>query len=321
MHYAAKMSKIDRLHLWMHLINVFSVFFLLAMTGLKYLGLDVDDSFLSRKYEYIHSIEPFIPESLLSLIGTFVGDSLPVQTVKLGSFTLYFPGVAVECILGTLQGILLGMDLLRTPRQGNYQTPALPATALFLYAGMCITAFPIHCLKDIAMFDIRSGSVIATSLQWVDTWCTSCVPPIALLALLVENGLAEPSYERFVPWILLFSAVLTWFGAFLPNRWITFTLHALSQFIFIVPFVYLTTKRSKQLDCTHGLAISKFGKYRTILGVYCVAASIAILSIMTEGSFCPLASVFLVSRIAIVQYWSYSRSQTDCKCANKCKDD
>jgi hypothetical protein len=65
----------------------------------------------------------------------------------------------------------------------------------------------------------------------------------------------------------------------------------------------------------------KFGKYGAILGVYCIAAFVAILSIMTEGSFCPLASIFLVSRIATVYYWAYSKSQTKCHCVNKEKAD
>lgn len=311
------MNTNDPLFRWMQAINVSSLLLLLTPSVLR--SFVSIDSFLSRRHEYIHSIEPFIPGNLLDMVS--FGDSLPVQTIQLGWVTLYFPGVALECILGTLQGGWLGMNLWNTPRQGNYQTPALPATALFLYAIMCITAFPIHCLKDITVFDIRSHSLVARSLQWADTFCTSSVPPIALLAGLIESGLAEPSSERFVPLILCVNAVLTWFGAFAPNRWITFTLHALFQFIFIIPLVYFTTRRTEQLDCNHGLIIMKRGKYPAILGVYCVAASIAILSIMTEGSFCPLAAIFLVSRIAIVQYWQYCKSQAECDCVNKSKID
>lgn len=304
------MSSKSRLFWWMQAINVFSVLFLLAPTLLRSV-VNIDD-FLSREFAYTHSIEPFIPAALLDLFT--IGNSLPVQAIQLGSLTIYFPGVAIECIFGVVQGIWLGMDLLNTPRRGNYQTPSLPATALFLYAGMCLSAFPIHCLKSIAMFDLESQSVVATSLQWLDTWCTSCVPGIALLVGLIECNLAEPSHERFMPLILAVNAFLTWLGAFLPNRWTTFTLHALIQFAFVIPLVHLTNQRTSQLSCPHGFKLMKLGKYVAIATLYCIVAFIAILSITTEGCFCPLASVFVVSRIATVEYWAFSKSQADCNC-------
>lgn len=310
------MSVHDRLFWWTQAINVLSVVFILMPTVLRNF-VDID-SFLSAKHDYTHSIEPFIPAALLDIL-TF-NDSLPIQTLQLGSTTIYFPGVALECILGTFQGVLLGADLLHTPKRGNYQTPAMSATALFLYAGMCISAFPIHCLKDFAIFNVRSESVVATSLQWADTFCTSCVPSVALLGGLIQSRLAEPSSERFVPLILATNAILTWFGAFLPNRWITFSLHALVQVVFILPLVHITTKRVKRLDCEHGLSIMKLGKYVAILGVYSVIAFVAILSIMAEGSFCPLTRIFLISRIAVVEYWVYSKSQADCNCKNSKSD-
>lgn len=306
-------GKNDRLMWWMQATNALSVLILLVPTIFsKFL---VSESFLSRQYDYIHSIEPFLPYSLLNLLS--FGGSLPIQTIRIGSLTMYFPGVAVECILGTIQGILLGMDLLRTPRQGNYQTPMLPATALFLYAGMCTTAFPIHCLKDVSVFDIQSDSVVALSLQWLDTCCTSCVPAIALLTGLIESKLADPSYERFLPLIICINAMLTWCGAFLLNRWITFTLHGLVQVFYILPLVHLTNKRVDQLDCTHGFAWMKYGKYVALFGLNSVLVCMAVASVTMQGNFCPLASVFLVSRIAVVFYWTHCKLQAECYCSDK----
>lgn len=307
------MSGNNGLFWWMQTINVLSIVLVLMPTALR--SFVEMNSFLSTKHEYTHSIVPFIPAVIIDIL-TF-SDSLPIQTLQLGTITVYFPGVALECILGTIQGILLGADLLHTPIQGNYQTPAVSATALFLYAGMCISAFPIHCLKDFAAFNIQTKAVLATSLQWLDTFCTACVPAIAVLAGLVESGLAEPSSQRFVPLILGVNALLTWFGAFLPNRWITFTLHALVQVLFIVPLVHITNQRTDRLGCNHGLSIMKLGKYTAILGIYCVIAFVAILSIVTEGSFCPLTSIFLISRIAVVEYWAYSKAQAECNCKTK----
>ena len=307
-----KMRGDNRLFWWMQAINVVSI--LLAILPIFLRNFIDLDSFLSTKHDYIHSIEPFLPAPLLDIL-TF-HDSLPIQTLQLGTTTVYFVGVALECILGTVQGILLGADLLNTPKRGNYQTPSIAATALFLYAGMCISAFPIHCLKDMEVFNIKR-SLLATLLQWLDTLCTSSVPALALLAGLVESGLAEPSSEKFVPLILLINAILTWFGAFLPNRWITFTMHGLVQVVYIVPLVYITDKRTNRLDCKHGLSIMKLGKYAALLGIYAVIAFVAVLSIVSEGNFCPLTSVFLVSRLAAVEYWKFSKLQAECTCKSK----
>lgn len=145
---------------------------------------------------FIRSNHSFLHRSLRLMFH----DSLPIQMLQLGTTTVYFVGVALECILGTVQGILLGANLLKTPKKGNYQTPSIAATALFLYAGMCISAFPIHCLKDIEVFDIKR-SPLATLLQWMDTLCTSSVPALALLEGLVKSGFAEPGSEKCVPLI------------------------------------------------------------------------------------------------------------------------
>lgn len=261
---------------------------------------------------FIRSNHSFLHRSLRLMFH----DSLPMQMLQLGTTTVYFVGVALECILGTVQGILFGANLLKTPKKGNYQTPSIAATALFLYAGMCISAFPIHCLKDIEVFDIKR-SPLATLLQWMDTLCTSSVPALALLEGLVKSGFAEPGSEKCVPLIFLINAILTWFGAFLPNRWLTFTLHRLVQVIYIVPLVYIINKRTTILVCEHGLSIMKLGKYAALWGIYTVIKFVAVLSIVTEGSFCPLTSVFLVSRIVVVEYWSYSKLQAECTCKSK----
>lgn len=93
-------------------------------------GLDV---YMTTKYDYLYSIKQFVPDLILD-IG--FRDALPLHAVIINSTPIFFPGVGIECILGTLQGVVLGFDLLHIPPGGALQVPVLPAAALFLYAGM-----------------------------------------------------------------------------------------------------------------------------------------------------------------------------------------
>lgn len=302
----ANIVKRDQLFWFMQATNVVSLSLLLTPRTLNRFGIRTS---LSRDDDYLHLIKMFVPDSLLRM---WFSDEMPVQVIRISSIDVFFPGVAIECVLGTLQGIWLGLDLVRLPPQGNYRTPFLPALALFLYAGMCISALPLHCLKGISIFDSASDS--GRFLLWADTLFTASVPPIMLLSGLVESGLAEPNHERFVWLILGLNATFTWIGVLFSSRWIIFGLHVIFQGLFVGPLSYITRKRTMELDCPHGYFFLKLAMYGSILGTYGAFCFASALSTMTQGDFCPLTSMFLASRHGMVQYWAYCKSQARCNC-------
>jgi len=234
------------------------------------------------------------------------------------STTVFFPGVAIECILGTLHGVVLGIDLLGTPPRGSLLAPVLPATALFLYAGMCIAAFPLHCLKDVPFFDIETNSVLTNTLFWVDTVCTSATPVVMFLSGLIECDYLPPEGQMLAWWILPINGTLAALGILLPSRWIMLFMHILFQTIFLTPLLIMTSKRVGKLSsCHHGYVYMKLAKLCSILGAYCAFAFASFLSNVTGENFCPLTSVFVGSRIGMTQYWAYCKLQSECYCAEK----
>jgi hypothetical protein len=298
----------------MQCINVLSLPLLFPPLSVgSFFGTEV---IMTSKYDYLYSIKQFVPDLILR-IG--FRSPLPLHAVNINAVPIYFPGVAVECILGTLQGLMLGIDLLGTLPNRTLSRPALPAVALLLYAGMCIAAFPLHCLKEIPMFDIESNAALTNVLFWVDTFCTSATPVVMFLSGLFECGYMSLENCRLACWMILpINGTLTALGILLPNRWIMLFMHIFFQTIFLTPLLFMTKVRVDSLrNCRDGFFYMKLAKVCSILFAYCAFAFASFLSYITGDNFCPLTSVFVGSRIGMVQYWAYSKLQSECQCVEK----
>ena len=155
----------------------------------------------STRYDYFYSIEQFVPKPLERI---FYPNPLTIQTVPINDTkSLFFPGIALDTLIGTIQTFVVGLDLWKRPPQGRMRTPMIQSSCFLLYACMYISAFPLHCLKDYPLFDISSRSFLTQALFWIDTFSTSCSPPFMLLSGLVEVGwLHESKQFVWAAWIM-----------------------------------------------------------------------------------------------------------------------
>ena len=297
---------------------------------------------------YMSTARPFAPEFLRRLA---IDPGSPTQAIDTALVTggativLHMPGLAMECALGALQGAALGYALMR--RSGS--SDALPATIMLLFAGMCVSALPLHCLGgggggvdgvDGALHLVPDPSLSmgpADALLWVDILCTSLVPPLMLLdGLLRSRYLHEelPSLgekivsHRSAVVIAVASINALLVGVAVVHRltwgpWLAMCLHIISMPFYGAPFILILAldcrrcawcslcSRSFLLVIASLIPIVFFSAGGVIFRTFLAGAS--------GGAFDMMASVFLGCRIGMVHYWAYAWTRMD-HCTPKAYD-
>ena len=308
------------LYRFIQAINLLSLSLVLTPYTLKnFLGIHV---IYSTKYDYFYSLSQFVPRPIQKL---FYPDPIAVQTISINDTkSLFFPGVAMECFIGTMQGLIVGTDLWRRGRKGRMRTPRIHAVCFYGYTVMCISAFPLHCLKDYSLFDISSKSSLTQTLFWLDTFGTSLSPPLMFLAGLIENRsdlVPESQRDRWVWSIVIMNAILTYLGIAYDWPWITMYLHIASQTVFCFPLLFLTWKAVQKYHCRHGfytyMVLAKVCSF--VFAYNGMLFLAALLSRISGGAFCPLTSAFVGCRIGMMQYWVYCRKESECVCFSTSK--
>lgn len=268
----------------------------------------------SYKYEYYYSFKQFVPD--IFLFGYYA--PIPLHALDVGSVTVYFPGLAIDCVVGTIQGVLLGLSLYRRGPRGNMRAPTLPATSLIMFGAMELVALPLHCLKEVPWLDIESGSLLTNLLFWMDTFFTSSTYVAMFLSGLIECRFLPPEKQGLFLWVLPVTGSMTVLGVFLPNRWIECVLHMLFLSAFTTPLLFMTGRRVKRLGCPHGYAYMKSAKLCfVILGYLAWWFFPTLLSKATGGQVDPLTAIFVGCRVGMVQYYAYCMSQGECDCWSK----
>lgn len=287
--------------------------------------------------EYTATITPFAPDCILNVAFY---EPIPVQYIEFGShqemWRLNLPALALDCVLGAVQGITLGLNLLvsststsRTNGKNNGRSLLLPAINLFFYAGMCCSAIAVHCIPDVgSVVGWPLSAVPAKCFIWMDMYCTACVPAIMLLDTLAERRLLGMQQVQVVlGCILIFKGVATGVAIELESRWAGFVLHVMSMILYGYPIYALASidalteepkgRVNERTTCLHSVPWLMSATACIVLLSGPAALFAVPLSKMTNRAFDAHAGIFWGCRCGMLQYCAYVKRRASCRQCNK----
>ncbi|KAL7581324.1 hypothetical protein ACA910_006085 [Epithemia clementina (nom. ined.)] len=310
-------------------------------------GDDDDDG------DYLESIRLFLPNGLVNMI--FPRPTIPLQVLVLnddndddaGAITkIFFPGVAIDCLLGIVQGLVLGTNLLLRSPSGRLSKPWIPAMVLYFFVTMCLSALPLHCLREMGFLGGGDGggntsraningqilrqpqpNLFGSFLLWVDTFSTANAYILVLFSTLIEHQYLHPTTATSYALLTLnISGTLVAFGVAHSNPFIMAFMHG--GIGLLMPPVVLGILLSKHWRPKQDSASNDNNDgdndglvYILLAHAVFVVAGLPLLlatnasaaAEWTQGNYCAMTAFFVASRIATVQYWAFCDAQWRCQ--------
>ena len=314
----------------MQCINAVSLCLFLTPPSFRILlGWDVA---LSTQRDYLETIEPFLPDIVVGIV--FPRLPIPIQVLDIttsrsttfgdddhetaSTTRIYFPGVAVDCVLGIVQGLVLGTHLLLRSPSGRLSHPWLPALAVFFFATMCLSALPLHCLRDLALFNNGPQPTLMTHmLCWIDTFSTSSSCILVLFSTLVEHQYLDATTATdYVLLSLNACGTIISLAVAHSNRIIMALMHVGLGTLILPLVLFIICKRRCQNTSIQEDGMLYIGVANLVFflgGIpLLLATNASTASKWTHGTYCVLTSFFVASRIAVVEYWAFCCAQARC---------
>mmetsp|Transcript_3020 Transcript_3020/g.7864 ORF Transcript_3020/g.7864 Transcript_3020/m.7864 type:complete len:480 (-) Transcript_3020:1110-2549(-) len=264
-------------------------------------------------------------------------------TVSSGAVaTVYLPGLVLDCLLGVVQGLVLGIDLLflylhsassRQSRKGAPTTDnrgrplsVLPSLSLLLFAGMCASALPLHCLRDSPLIveDGQFGGArevdplqltrSKTILLFADVFCTTVAPTLMFLDFRVRTGWLSIGAENLAAAAVpLIKGPLVWVGVSNRYEWwgpvLVAALHVGPLPLYGTLFYGFLLRECDM--CPHEALWMATSAVSLVAFSFGPALWGTRLAELTGGTFDSLTCMFLGCRIGMVQYWAYVRARDE----------